>query len=784
MKKGLRLITFVMLFLLICPISVFAVSSVPKVVIEATESVVRVEAEFKREYASGSGFVVGRDNENVYVVTNYHVVEGNPVSVYIWTGKEETADAEIYAYSIQRDLCILKLDKGFLRDALILSPVAEKGSAVYAVGFPGAADSLSDEEAHISSEATITDGIVSAVRKATIAENSDPVQLLQVTAAINSGNSGGPLFNADGQVIGVNTYSIYDSQGVFGAIATDELIDFLEDNGIEPQLPAKRTLTKNIVWGFVVVAGVSALFVIISFVNKMKRRKRRTQTRKDFDTREREKVSNRQRFFDEDYGYSADNPFVVSSVHMEGCYLAAFCTPEGEPFTWERQPRRFNTDVDSYKLFANGVFYREIFFNPNGYDSQKLPNGIELDENTFGAAKQGISVEQFLENTAEQERLEKRKQKRKRTARKTGVAGLLACALIIGGYFAYLYGYPYLQYKIADGKLGDGEYKQAIDMLETLKDYKDSPELLLKAKYEYACFLVNEKEYETAVPVFTALGAYKDSQEQGKNAKYLFAEELFAAEEYKNAQILYQELGEYNDAVIRVTECEYQIALSEMANGQYTDAVYRLTVTIGKYEGKSKKIAECYYHMMLAAMEDERWIGAYDYYTRIRNYDNDFDLSPYRYKIHYEYAKYMVSKTDMQSINNAIIILNNLEKDYNTKEVSALKEEAAKKIIEVKYATGKMRLEAEEYSLAIYDLKDILDYQDSQQLWLEAMYQFVLRNGPGRGIEIDGQRYLSWWNEERVISYLDELMKYNYKDSITIYSEYMAEAQGWQRLGG
>lgn len=769
MKKGLRLVVFVILLLLICPISVFAASSVPKAVMDATESVVRVGAEFKREYASGSGFVVGRDNENVYVVTNYHVVEGEPISVYIWTGKEETADAEIYAYSIQRDLCILKLDKGFLRDALVLSPIDEKGAAVYAVGFPGAADSLSDEEAHISSEATITDGIVSAVRKATIAENGDPVQLLQVTAAINSGNSGGPLFNSDGQVIGVNTYSIYDSQGVFGAIATDELIDFLEDNGIEPQLPAERTSMKNIVLGFaVIVVAISVLFVIISSVNRIKRQKSRTETRKDFDTREREKVSNRQRFFDEDYGYSADNPFVVSSVHMEGCYLAAFRTPEDEPFTWERQPRLLNTDVDSYKLYANGKFYREIFFNPNGYDSQKLPNGIELDEIVFGASKQGISVEQFLKNIAEQERLEKLKQKRKRTAKKTGVAVLLACALIIVGCFACLYGYPYLKYRIAGGKLDNGEYQQAIGMLENLKDYKDAPELLLKAKYEYACTLLDDGEYETAISSFSALGAYKDSQEQGQNAKYLFAEALFMAEDYEGAQILYQELGEYNNAVAQVTECEYQIALKEMENGQYGDAVYRLTVTIGKYEGKSKKIAECYFNLMLVAIEEGQWEEAYRYFNKIGGYDRDLDLTPYYYQVRTEYAKYAMLQSNLALVQTAVYILDNMNIGADSEEVSKLKIEANQKLIGLKYEEGKKKLNRKEYKSAIDFFETILDYKDSRELLHESMYQYVLENNPN-----DYQTSLIFRLVRKdVMIYLEKLMEAGYKDSESIYWEY------------
>lgn len=93
---------------------------------------------------------------------------------------------------------------------------ATQGDAVYAVGFPAKADYLSDKEAHTSADATITDGIVSAIRETTISGHSTPLKLLQINAAINPGNSGEPLFNVSGEIVGINTYGINDSQGIFG----------------------------------------------------------------------------------------------------------------------------------------------------------------------------------------------------------------------------------------------------------------------------------------------------------------------------------------------------------------------------------------------------------------------------------------------------------------------------------------------------------------------------------------------------------------------------------------
>ena len=323
MKKRVGRIVACFLILLLCALSALA-DSVPQEVLTGAESVVRIAAEFEDEYFAGSGFVIAKDSEGVYVATNWHVVEGEPESIYIWVGENETMDAEIYARSVQRDLCILKLPKSLQMDILTLSDSAQKGDAVYAVGFPGAADYLSDTEAHTAEEATITDGIISAVRQATIVEDGDTVALLQVSAAINSGNSGGPLFNTDGAVVGINTYSIYDSQGVFGAIAIDELIDLMEDHGLTPMVEVRTNMTDI----YVLLAGAVILVIaLLAVICAARRRKRKAAPHHlDADAKRRAAVSNTQRYFDEDYGYCAENPFVVSSVQMEGCYLAAFRT--------------------------------------------------------------------------------------------------------------------------------------------------------------------------------------------------------------------------------------------------------------------------------------------------------------------------------------------------------------------------------------------------------------------------------------------------------------------------
>ena len=232
MKKTLCVL--LCLFLLLSGVvTAHAATDVPQEVLDATRSVVRILAKFSNGSSSGSGFVIKNEPGEVLIVTNNHVVEGNPQSISIWVGDEDTVSAEIVMTTPHRDLCVLRVTENVNMKALkLLDGKPKQGSAIYAVGFPAVADIFSDKAAHTSESATITDGIISAIRTLTLEGAKDPITLLQINADINSGNSGGPLFNAKGQVVGINTYGITNAQGVFGAISVEDLKDYLAENDI------------------------------------------------------------------------------------------------------------------------------------------------------------------------------------------------------------------------------------------------------------------------------------------------------------------------------------------------------------------------------------------------------------------------------------------------------------------------------------------------------------------------------------------------------------------------
>lgn len=183
--------------------------------------------------SQGSGVVIA---EGGYVVTNHHVVEdGSAYQVLMPSG--EYVDAELVGYDSSTDLAVLQVDA---ESASQLTPVTIgstedllPGSTVVAIGNPGG-EVLAN---------TVTQGIVSALERnnVTASNTSRRINYIQHDAAINSGNSGGGLFNYAGELVGINTLkysgSVYSSvtfEGLGFAIPVETVYDIatqLIENG-------------------------------------------------------------------------------------------------------------------------------------------------------------------------------------------------------------------------------------------------------------------------------------------------------------------------------------------------------------------------------------------------------------------------------------------------------------------------------------------------------------------------------------------------------------------------
>jgi S1-C subfamily serine protease len=171
----------------------------------------------QEQQAQGSGFVIDKDG---HVVTNYHVVEGAK-KVQVSFSDEEKKDATVVGTDPSTDIAVLKIQGAWARSltplALGSSSAVKVGDAVVAIGNP------------FGLERTVTAGIVSALQRRIQAPNGFQIdQAIQTDAAINHGNSGGPLLNANGDVIGVNSQIESESGGNVGigfAIPIDTVKD-------------------------------------------------------------------------------------------------------------------------------------------------------------------------------------------------------------------------------------------------------------------------------------------------------------------------------------------------------------------------------------------------------------------------------------------------------------------------------------------------------------------------------------------------------------------------------
>ncbi|MBQ9973713.1 MAG: trypsin-like peptidase domain-containing protein [Oscillospiraceae bacterium] len=180
--------------------------------------------------ATGSGFVISTDG---YIITNYHVIEeaaqnsSVPIEVSFQNG--DSYKAKLVGGEEDNDIAVLKIQaEGLKPVALGDSDALVVGESVYAIGNPLGELTFS-----------LTDGLVSARdRVISFGSGDDSVSLnmLQTNCAINSGNSGGPLFNRYGQVIGITTAKMSGTsgssatiEGLGFAIPINDVVDLVQD---------------------------------------------------------------------------------------------------------------------------------------------------------------------------------------------------------------------------------------------------------------------------------------------------------------------------------------------------------------------------------------------------------------------------------------------------------------------------------------------------------------------------------------------------------------------------
>ena len=152
--------------------------------------------------STGTGVVITSDGD---ILTNDHVVDGADQVSVLFAGDTEPSLATVLAVDVGNDLALLHVDKTGLTPAVFADPSSiDIGDEVVAVGF--ALD--------LDGGPTVTRGIVSALNRTIVSGDGALDGLIQTDTAISSGNSGGPLVNTRGQVIGINTAVFQSSSEV------------------------------------------------------------------------------------------------------------------------------------------------------------------------------------------------------------------------------------------------------------------------------------------------------------------------------------------------------------------------------------------------------------------------------------------------------------------------------------------------------------------------------------------------------------------------------------------
>ncbi len=162
----------------------------------------------------GSGFVTSVNTQQV-VVTNYHVVE-DASNITVTFADGDSYSAEIIGSDPNADLAVLEINalpSGIPSLKLVSSSTLGVGDPVVAVGSP------------YGLSGTLTAGIVSALgRTITVSNEITIADMIQTSTPINPGNSGGPLINYAGEVVGITTAAVSDSQGLGFAVPSDTLM--------------------------------------------------------------------------------------------------------------------------------------------------------------------------------------------------------------------------------------------------------------------------------------------------------------------------------------------------------------------------------------------------------------------------------------------------------------------------------------------------------------------------------------------------------------------------------
>ncbi len=231
------------------------------------------------QYWRGTGFFVGEEGQNPeYIITNCHVIEDYILAgealgggeLYVMFDENDQQEAYLVVYDAAKDVAVLKLAEPTDKRVPLRLRTPEEdslGSEVYAVGYPLAADVTVQAVTSASQgDATVTTGSIGRF----LTESGTGRELIQTDAALSGGNSGGPLIDGDGAVIGISTAGSKLDQNLFYAVSSSEVKFLLDRNNIPYSLYEAEGIPAVLYAG----AGAAVIVVIVVLVVVMGKKKK------------------------------------------------------------------------------------------------------------------------------------------------------------------------------------------------------------------------------------------------------------------------------------------------------------------------------------------------------------------------------------------------------------------------------------------------------------------------------------------------------------------------------
>ena len=619
MKRLYKGACVIIAFLLIVPIISMAKEGVPQIALDARASVFRVLCEDSEYTYSGSSFVVASDEEGTYLATNYHVVEdARPNSIVTILHDGSKVPAQIVEYTKEYDLCILKTDnkiEGAQPLTLANSAAISTGTAVYALGFPGAADYLTDDYAFSVDEITVTDGIVSAIKH--ITTDGAEVTLLQMNAAINAGSSGGPLVNEAGQVVGINALGIKNASDIFAAIHIQHLIDLLKKANIPYSAPAAEASVKPLpkfvvpTWGWG-IAGALLLAGIAFLCIKLTRRKltlavlmdRRLQGYSFEETIEKLRpvlgalvplhvrgeahgnINPWNIFVDRNGNLTLGRrskrrnlnerikPYIpmeeYSSDSVAGTYSDVYAIGAVMLFMLGHKPpadvfTRLQNDTANDQLNEILALTEE----QRHHVTASLALKKEERLHDVGTLLNALRVDNIPITGGKIRKLPVRQARTRKPIhwRKVFIGTGISAVIIV---IAVVFGLNIIHYNRTIACLGKKDYTAARqEITGSFLFYKDTDKL---SYYINTVYFLQEGYFDEAKTRFQALGTYRDSQQMALECDYQKAKKFLKDGDLNQAKTMFGALGDYSDSKAMVSECDYREAKQLLGLGKYDEA--------------------------------------------------------------------------------------------------------------------------------------------------------------------------------------------------------------------